>query len=140
MIHERQFQSSLAIRDEGDGRTLVGPVLPWGVSARVLDRGRLVTETFERGALADAFRDDEERRRVFPRLADRAVRHLDPGGVQIGHDGADADLLAARDARVRVRDGHRDGSGRQHSGGLRSDLFSPGRSSVPQTNVKTALG
>jgi uncharacterized protein len=53
MIHVRHFESSLAIRDEGDGRTLVGPVLPWGVSARVLDRGRLVTETFARGALAD---------------------------------------------------------------------------------------
>jgi HK97 family phage prohead protease len=52
MIHTRQFTSSLAVRDGGDGRTLVGPVLPWGVEARVLDRGRLVTETFERGALA----------------------------------------------------------------------------------------
>jgi HK97 family phage prohead protease len=28
--------------------------VPWGVEARVLDRGRLVVETFERGALADA--------------------------------------------------------------------------------------
>jgi uncharacterized protein len=52
MIHTRQFTSSLAIRDGGDGRTLHGPVLPWGVEARVLDAGRLVTETFERGALA----------------------------------------------------------------------------------------
>jgi phage head maturation protease len=52
MIHTRSFTSSLAVRDGGDGRTLVGPVLPWGVEARVEDRGRLVTETFERGALA----------------------------------------------------------------------------------------
>jgi HK97 family phage prohead protease len=51
MIHTRQFTSSLAVRDGGDGRTLVGPVLPWGVTARVLDAGRLVTETFARGAL-----------------------------------------------------------------------------------------
>jgi phage head maturation protease len=51
MIHTRQFTSSLAVRDGGDGRTLVGPVLPWGVEARVVDRGRLVTETFTRGAL-----------------------------------------------------------------------------------------
>jgi uncharacterized protein len=51
MMHTRQFTSSLAVRDDGDGRTLVGPVLPWGVPARVLDAGRLVTETFERGAL-----------------------------------------------------------------------------------------
>jgi HK97 family phage prohead protease len=51
MIHTRQLTSSLAVRDGGDGRTLVGPVFPWGVEARVVDRGRLVTETFERGAL-----------------------------------------------------------------------------------------
>ena len=53
-IHVRHLETSLAIRDEGDGRTLVGPLLPWGVPARVLDRGRLVVETFERGALAGA--------------------------------------------------------------------------------------
>jgi HK97 family phage prohead protease len=51
MMHTRQFTSALAIRDDGDGRTLHGPVLPWGVPARVVDAGRLVTETFERGAL-----------------------------------------------------------------------------------------
>jgi uncharacterized protein len=51
MIHVRQVSSSLALRAEGDGRTLVGPVLPWGVEAKVVDQGRLVTETFERGAL-----------------------------------------------------------------------------------------
>src|SRR5829696_6559354 len=46
------YPSGLQLRDGGDGRTLVGPVLPWGVEARVLDRGRLVVESFERGALA----------------------------------------------------------------------------------------
>jgi phage head maturation protease len=51
MIHVRQLTSSLAVRDGGDGRTLVGPLLPWGREARVVDRGRLVTETFQRGAL-----------------------------------------------------------------------------------------
>ena len=51
MIHTRHFISNLAIRDNSDGRTLVGPLLPWGVPARVADRGRLVTETFTRGAL-----------------------------------------------------------------------------------------
>jgi HK97 family phage prohead protease len=51
-LHTRQFTSALAVRDDGDGRTLHGPVLPWGIEARVLDAGRLVTETFERGALA----------------------------------------------------------------------------------------
>jgi phage head maturation protease len=53
VIHVRNLTSSLALRADGDGRTLVGPLLPWGVEARVVDRGRLVTETFERGALAD---------------------------------------------------------------------------------------
>jgi HK97 family phage prohead protease len=52
MIHTRQLTSSLAVRDGGDGRTLHGPLLPWNVEARVVDRGRLVVETFTRGALA----------------------------------------------------------------------------------------
>jgi uncharacterized protein len=52
MIHTRHFTGTLAIRDNGDGRTLVGPLLPWGTEARVVDQGRLVTETFQRGALA----------------------------------------------------------------------------------------
>jgi HK97 family phage prohead protease len=54
VIHERQFTSALHVRDDGDGRTLVGPLIPWGVEARVLDRNRMVVETFERGALAGA--------------------------------------------------------------------------------------
>jgi HK97 family phage prohead protease len=54
MIHVRHLTSSLALRDNGDGRTLVGSLLPWEVEARVVDRGRLVVETFERGALAGA--------------------------------------------------------------------------------------
>jgi uncharacterized protein len=49
-----QYPATLQLRDGGDGRTIEGPLLPWGVEARVLDRGRLVVETFERGALADA--------------------------------------------------------------------------------------
>jgi HK97 family phage prohead protease len=51
MMHVRQFTSSLQVRDGGDGRTLHGALLPWGTEARVLDAGRLVTETFARGAL-----------------------------------------------------------------------------------------
>jgi uncharacterized protein len=50
----RDVASALHVRDGGDGRTLEGPLLPWGVEARVLDRGRLVVEVFERGALAGA--------------------------------------------------------------------------------------
>ena len=52
MIHTRAHTTTLALRDGGDGRTLVGALLPWGVPARVVDQGRLVTETFTRGALA----------------------------------------------------------------------------------------
>ena len=56
-------------------------------------------------ALAHAFRDDQERRRILPGLADRAEGHLNPGGVQVRHDGAHADLLATRDAREGIGDG-----------------------------------
>jgi HK97 family phage prohead protease len=48
----RSWPAALHVRDGGDGRTLVGALLPWGVEARVLDRGRLVVESFERGAFA----------------------------------------------------------------------------------------
>jgi phage head maturation protease len=51
-ILTRELQTTLHLRDDGDGRVLVGALLPWGVEARVVDRGRLVVETFERGALA----------------------------------------------------------------------------------------
>jgi hypothetical protein len=51
MIHTRTHTTTLALRDDGDGRTLVGALLPWGVEAQVVDRGRLVVETFQRGAL-----------------------------------------------------------------------------------------
>jgi HK97 family phage prohead protease len=51
MIHTRQFTSTLAVRDGAGGRTLHGVLVPWGTEARVLDAGRLVTETFARGAL-----------------------------------------------------------------------------------------
>jgi HK97 family phage prohead protease len=48
------YPAVLHVRGGGDGRTIEGPLLPWGVEARVLDRGRMVVEVFERGALADA--------------------------------------------------------------------------------------
>jgi HK97 family phage prohead protease len=51
MILTRELQTTLALRDDGDGRTLIGPLLPWGVPARVVDRNRIVVEVFERGAL-----------------------------------------------------------------------------------------
>ena len=52
-ILTREVATGLHVRDDGDDRTLVGPLLPWGVEARVLDRGRLVLEQFQRSALAD---------------------------------------------------------------------------------------
>jgi uncharacterized protein len=52
MIHVRQHQAVVHLRDGGDGRTLHGPVMPWNTEALVMDRGREVIETFERGALA----------------------------------------------------------------------------------------
>jgi len=54
MILTREVATGLQVRDDGDQRILFGPLLPWGVEARVLDRGRIVVETFERGALAGA--------------------------------------------------------------------------------------
>jgi hypothetical protein len=53
-ILTRQTTTTLQLRDDGEGRTLFGPLIPWGVEARVLDRNRMVVETFERGALAGA--------------------------------------------------------------------------------------
>jgi phage head maturation protease len=49
-----QYPAELHLRDGGDGRTLEAVWLPWRVEARQKDRGRKVTETFQRGALADA--------------------------------------------------------------------------------------
>jgi HK97 family phage prohead protease len=51
-ILTREVATGLQVRDDGDGRTLFGPLLPWNVEARVHDRGRLVVEQFARGALA----------------------------------------------------------------------------------------
>jgi phage head maturation protease len=48
----REVVTGLQVRGEPDQRILFGPLIPWNVEARVLDRGRLVVETFERGALA----------------------------------------------------------------------------------------
>jgi HK97 family phage prohead protease len=46
-VEVRALQFALQLRGEGDGRTLVGPLLPYGVEARI---GPYVIETFERGA------------------------------------------------------------------------------------------
>jgi HK97 family phage prohead protease len=74
-LHYREHQTTLALRDDGDGRVLVGPVVPWNVEARVYDRGRIVVETFERGALAGAEPARVPLMRTHPR---------DPGTLPIG--------------------------------------------------------
>jgi HK97 family phage prohead protease len=54
-VLERAFTTALHVRDGGDGRVLFGALLPWGTEAQVMDppvRGRLVVESFQRGALA----------------------------------------------------------------------------------------
>ncbi len=51
-VMHRAYETTLHVRDGDGGRTLFGALLPWGTEARVLDRGRQVTETFQRGALA----------------------------------------------------------------------------------------
>jgi HK97 family phage prohead protease len=91
-LHYREHQTTLALRDDGDGRTLHGPVLPWNVEARVLDRGRIVTEVFERGALVDVDPARVPLMRTHPR---------DPGTLPIGvtvelEDRADAAWWAGR--------------------------------------------
>jgi HK97 family phage prohead protease len=54
MIHTRSYTSALQLREDGDGRTIHGALLPWGTEARVFDftERRMVIETFQRGALA----------------------------------------------------------------------------------------
>jgi HK97 family phage prohead protease len=96
----RAFESTLAVRDDGDGRTLEGPLLPWGVEARVLDRGRLVVEAFERGALADV----DPARVVLTATHPRDAQTL-PIGVTVELDErADAAWGAWRVSRVPLGD------------------------------------
>ena len=48
----RAFVSDIEIRSDGDGRTVHGIIVPFGVTARVSDGGRPYDEMFERGAFA----------------------------------------------------------------------------------------
>jgi phage head maturation protease len=100
MIHTRQYTSALQLRDDGDGRTLHGALLPWGTEARVVDRGRLVVETFQRGALAG----------TDPATVPLTATHpRDAGTLPIGalvelDDRADAAWMAARVSRTALGD------------------------------------
>jgi uncharacterized protein len=108
-LHTRQTTTALHLRDGGDGRTLVGALLPWGVPAQVVDRGRLVTETFQRGALAGTNLDQVPLTALHPR---------DAGTLPIGktldlEDRADAawgswyvsDTTAGNEVLALARDG-----------------------------------
>jgi HK97 family phage prohead protease len=72
----REVATGLAVRDDdaGDGRILFGPLIPWNTEARVLDRGRLVVEQFERGALAG----------TDPARVQLTARHPRDGELPIG--------------------------------------------------------
>jgi HK97 family phage prohead protease len=74
-VRHHGVEAALHLRDGGDGRTLEGPLLPWGVEAVVFDRGRRVVETFERGALAGA---------VPARVPLTATHPRDAGTLPIG--------------------------------------------------------
>ena len=100
LVRHVNMTHDLHVRDSGDGRTLVGPLLPWGVEARVLDRGRLVVETFERGALADANPG---------RIPLTATHPKDAGTLPIGRlveleEREDAAWMAARVSRTAAGD------------------------------------
>jgi HK97 family phage prohead protease len=94
------YPSGLQLRDDGDGRTLPGPLLPWGITARVVDRGRLVEETFQRGALAGT---------VPARVPLTATHPRDAGTLPIGvtvelEERADAAWGAWRVSRTALGD------------------------------------
>src|SRR5215207_9384294 len=96
----RAFPVNLAVRDKGDGRTLVGPLVPWGVEARVLDRGRLVVETFERGALVDA----DPARIPLTALHPKDNEQLPIGRMVELEERDDAAWMAARVSKTAVGD------------------------------------
>jgi uncharacterized protein len=96
----REVATGLQVRDDGDGRILFGPLLPWGVEARVYDGGRLVLEQFERGALAGTDPG---------RITLTALHPKDAGTLPIGrlielHDRDDAAWMAARVSKTAAGD------------------------------------
>jgi HK97 family phage prohead protease len=53
VIQLRSFTTGLQVRDDGDGRTLVGVAAPYGTPVTIHEAGRTYVETFVRGAFAD---------------------------------------------------------------------------------------
>lgn len=61
----RSFTTDLHVRSSGDGRTIVGRVVPYDVPTTVLDGGRLVTEVFRYGALSRSIAERGDKVRLF---------------------------------------------------------------------------
>ena len=100
MILTREVATGLQVRGEPDQRIIYGPLVPWNVEARVLDRGRLVVETFTRGALAGTDPG---------RVVLTATHPADPGTLPIGRlveleERDDAAWMAARVSRTAAGD------------------------------------
>jgi len=57
----RSFVSDISVRSDGRGRTIVGIVAPFGVSARVSDGGAPYNEMFQRGAFTKTLNDRGDR-------------------------------------------------------------------------------
>jgi HK97 family phage prohead protease len=53
MMLLRSYTTGLHVRDDGDGRTLVGVAAPYGTPVTIHEGGRTYIETFVRGAFAD---------------------------------------------------------------------------------------
>jgi uncharacterized protein len=99
-ILTREVATGLQLRDDGDGRTLFGPLLPWNTEARVLDRGRLVVETFTRGALAGA----DPGRVVLTATHPKTAGELPIGRLVELEERDDAAWMAARVSRTAAGD------------------------------------
>jgi phage head maturation protease len=83
-IEHRALAGPLEVRDDGEGRTLTGTVVPYGQPAKL----RAYTETFERGAFADAVTRPE---------AVKLLAHHDAERLPIGRA---LDLTETADALV----------------------------------------
>jgi uncharacterized protein len=99
-ILTREVTTGLQVRDDADQRILYGPLLPWNVEARVLDRGRLVTETFTRGALAGT----DPGRVVLTARHPRDNQELPIGRLVELEERDDAAWMAARVSRTAAGD------------------------------------
>ena len=95
MILVRHHVGALQLRDGGDGRTLVGPIMPWGVEAVVLDRGSGIAAGF------DYYDDAVEATEALEQL--RALWHGHRIAVHVTHAAPGPGIDTPEDlARVRA--------------------------------------